>query len=144
MCSQNTTDQYRMDASSPCKSVPAATVMPLGDTSQDSMPRFFPFAKAVTVQRHALLSLEFSGQLNKETNTKYSHCRPVVPDLSSHTLIVPSLPDDTSISRELPATADTRRRLVTASSWPASCAATLRFDLSKRCMPLVGADEDAA
>lgn len=41
--------QYRMEASSPCSSVPAAMVSPSADTSQESSPDAFPAVDAVTI-----------------------------------------------------------------------------------------------
>ena len=40
--------QYRMDASSPCSSVPAAMVNPSAETSQESSPSALPAVDAVT------------------------------------------------------------------------------------------------
>lgn len=78
------TYQYKREASSPSRMVPAATVNPSGETSQDSKGRLLPDESACTVQT---ARLEFSRVIHYQKDEKRkltlhgSAACPLVPDL---------------------------------------------------------------
>ena len=134
-----------MSASTPFRSVPAATVSPSNETSQQSNAP--GFSKFVTKHKDLVMSHQRSFFL--------FYCL-TVPELdtlrwmlcefkrSSHTFTLPSFPDDTRHVRMAPPRFSTVWRDVVPSSCPGSVCTPRRLLLSKISITFDGNEAEAA
>jgi len=136
-------NQYTMSASSARSSVPAATVKPSTDTSQERSALCSPSYD--TGGRHKSILSAFSSLCRHGMVRKFHVLSiAVVPVRSSHTRTTPSLPEDTTTLLFVPATESTPRKDVVPSRCP-SKECDVRSDvLSYKYILWDGADADTA
>jgi hypothetical protein len=142
--SERWADQYRMSASSCCSSVPAATVKPSSDTSQERRAFCFPWNGTGGRQqvyfefaRNIFLRLHWPSKLHVlSIATK--------PVRSSQTRTTPSLPEDMTTLRFMPATESIPRKDVVPPWCPSKDRDVRRDDRSNKYILLDGVDADAA
>lgn len=124
------THQYNMEASSPCSSVPAATIIPLAETSHERRPGVFPDVRAFTVWVHSAQASLSSVAAAPGHVLLYSLCKPTDADRSSQALTMPSLPQEMRTGPPDPAKTGTALMWVIDTSCPGKTAIFLRSALS--------------